>query len=251
MALTDDMPVWRGAWHQPARRRKKSEHSRASLVDDLHSPENRHGCAFSYVFRAPGQAQPPTGNARRQGAARQGRATLIDMAGPAQTLSPALPNDVEQVAEQLLKACCKRNLKLATAESCTGGLLASLLTDVEGASHAFERGFVVYSEEAKCELLGIARKQIDACGAVSREVAIAMAQGALHGSPADVALAVTGYAGMAPEGGEAGLVPLACARGNGAIEHREMHFGDIGRGPVRIATLRIALKMMMDAIEDD
>jgi nicotinamide-nucleotide amidase len=170
------------------------------------------------------------------------------MTGPAETLSPALPNEVECEAERLLHACCDAGLKLATAESCTGGLLASLLTDVEGASHAFERGFVVYSEEAKCELLGIARERIDACGAVSREVAIAMVQGAMEGSHADIVLAVTGYAGAAPDGEEAGLVHLACARRNGAIDHREMHFRDIGRGPIRIATIKIALEMMMEAV---
>ncbi|WP_150292618.1 CinA family protein [Sphingobium estronivorans] len=173
------------------------------------------------------------------------------MEGPAETLSPALPNEVERDAERLLRASCERQLKLGTAESCTGGLLASLLTDVEGASHAFERGFVVYSEEAKCELLGIAKDRIDRCGAVSREVAIAMAKGALQGSHADIVLAVTGYAGAAPVGEEAGLVHLACARRGGAIEHLEMHYGDIGRGPIRIATIRTALKMMMDALGHD
>ena len=93
----------------------------------------------------------------------------------AETLSPILPNDVEDTAAAVLKAACEAELRLATAESCTGGLLASLLTDVEGASHAFERGFAVYSEEAKCELLGMRREQMDVCGAVSREVASAMA----------------------------------------------------------------------------
>ncbi|AEG47849.1 CinA domain protein [Sphingobium chlorophenolicum L-1] len=173
------------------------------------------------------------------------------MNGPAQTLSPAFPDEVEQGAASLLRACCDRGVKLATAESCTGGLLASLLTDVEGASHAFERGFIVYSDEAKCELLGVARDRIDACGAVSREVAIAMARGAIATSSADIALAVTGYAGAAPDGGEAGLVHLACARRDGATDHREMHFGDIGRGPVRIAAVRVALDMMKQALDGD
>lgn len=168
--------------------------------------------------------------------------------GPAETLSPALPTSIEQLAEQLLHACCKANLMLATAESCTGGLLASLLTDVEGASHAFERGFVVYSEDAKCELLGVARERIDACSAVSRDVAIAMAQGAIGRSHADIALAVTGYAGSAPPGEEPGLVHFACARRQGSIVHREMHFGDVGRGPIRIGAIAVALEMMDDAV---
>ena len=168
--------------------------------------------------------------------------------GPTETLSPVLPTSTEEAAEALLHICCDADLKIATAESCTGGLLASLLTDVEGASHAFERGFIVYSEDAKCELLGIAREQIDACGAVSRDVAIAMAAGAIDQSKADIALAVTGYAGKAPPGEEAGLVHFACARRGGAITHREEHFGDVGRGPIRIEAISIALVMMKDAV---
>ena len=168
--------------------------------------------------------------------------------GPAETLSPVLPTSTEEAAEALLKICCDAGLKIATAESCTGGLLASLLTDVEGASHAFERGFVVYSEDAKCELLGIARAKIDACGAVSRDVAIAMAEGALAQSSADVALAVTGYAGSAPPGDEPGLVHFGCARRGGSVQHREEHFGDLGRGPIRIKAIAVALEMMEEAV---
>lgn len=170
------------------------------------------------------------------------------MAGPSETLSPALPTSIEEAAEELLRLCCEADLKITTAESCTGGLLASLLTDIEGASHAFERGFVVYSEAAKCELLGIARQKIDQCGAVSRDVAIAMAQGAIKQSSADISLAVTGYAGAAGDGGEAGLVHFACALWNGSVNHREAHFGDIGRGPVRVKALAIALDMMKNAL---
>lgn len=169
--------------------------------------------------------------------------------GITETLSPALPNDVELLTKHLLEAACDRNLTLATAESCTGGLIGSLLTDVEGASHAFERGFIVYSEMAKCELLGVAHRDIERCGAVSREVAIAMAEGAIKSSHADVALAVTGYAGGAPDGGEPGLVHFACARRGRGITHREEHFGDIGRGDIRVASARVALEMMAEAID--
>lgn len=130
--------------------------------------------------------------------------------------------------------------------ACSSSIL-SLLTDVEGASHAFERGFVVYSEASKCELLGIARDRIEACGAVRRDVAIAMAQGAIHQSDADIALAVTGYAGPTDGGGEEGLVHFACARRNGQMAHRVEHFGKIGRGPIRIEALRVALDMMTGA----
>jgi len=168
----------------------------------------------------------------------------------AETLSPGLPDDVEEAAGALLKAACAARAKLVTAESCTGGLLASLLTDIEGASHAFERGFVVYSEESKCALLGIRRERIDSCGAVSKEVAVAMAQGAITHSLGDVALAVTGYAGEAPKGKEAGLVHFAWARRGGETVHRVEHFGDIGRGPVRINALRVALDMMRQAVDE-
>lgn len=169
--------------------------------------------------------------------------------GPAETLSPAVPTAVEEAAEKLLRQCCDAQLTIATAESCTGGLLASLLTDIPGASHAFERGVVVYSEGSKCELLGVARDQIDTCGAVSREVAIAMAQGAINQSTADIALAITGYAGPTDDGGEDGLVHLACARRDGATFHTVEHFGAIGRGPVRIGAIASALKLMEEAID--
>lgn len=167
----------------------------------------------------------------------------------AETLSPILPNDIEQMATELLETACARKLMLVTAESCTGGLLSSLLTDMEGSSHAFERGFAVYSETAKCELLDVDQADIDRCGAVSREVALAMAQGAIDRSHADVALAITGYAGAAPKGDEPGLVHFAAARRGGKTIHRVEHFGDIGRGPVRIAALRVALAMMRDALD--
>lgn len=169
---------------------------------------------------------------------------------PAETLSPVLPDEIEDAAVSLLKAACAARTKLVTAESCTGGLLASLLTDIEGASHAFERGFAVYSEESKCELLGIKRERLDRCGAVSKEVAIAMAHGAISHSLGDVALAVTGYAGGAPKGKKAGLVHFACARRGGGTAHRVEHFGDIGRGPVRINSLRVALDMMRQAVDE-
>ena len=165
-----------------------------------------------------------------------------------ETLSPALPADVEALVHIVLDAACSRNIALATAESCTGGLLASLLTDVERSGRAFERGFVCYSEEAKRELLGIAEQDIVRCGAVSREVAIAMAQGALGKSHADVVLAVTGFAGAAGPDDEEGLVHFACARRGGGITHREAHFGAVGRGAIRIASLRAALEMMRDAM---
>jgi nicotinamide-nucleotide amidase len=168
--------------------------------------------------------------------------------GITETLSPAIPEDIERAAEALLKQASERKRRLATAESCTGGLLASLLTDVEGLSSAFERGFVVYSIEAKCDLLGLRREQVESCGAVSRETATAMAEGAIEHSKADVALAITGFAGPAGPDDEPGLVHFACARRGGEVAHVERHFGDIGRGGVRIAALRVALEMMAAAL---
>jgi nicotinamide-nucleotide amidase len=165
-----------------------------------------------------------------------------------ETLSPALPDAVEAAARRVLERADAAGLSLATAESCTGGLLASLLTDVEGVSSAFDRGFVVYSKDAKCELLHIARDVVDGCGAVSEEVARAMADGALKASRADIALAITGFAGPGAPDDEPGLVHFACARKGRATAHREEHFGDIGRGPTRVKCLEVALDMIDKAL---
>lgn len=149
-------------------------------------------------------------------------------------------------AEQLLAKARAGKLKIATAESCTGGLIAGLLTEVAGSSDVFERGFVTYSNQAKQELLGVPEDLLIRYGAVSQEVARAMAQGALAHSQADLAVAVTGIAG--PGGGSAqkpvGLVHIAAARKGADLVHRECRFGDIGRGAVRIATLDAALEML-------
>jgi nicotinamide-nucleotide amidase len=166
-----------------------------------------------------------------------------------ETLSPVLPDEVEQAARDVLTRASDTGLMLATAESCTGGMLASLLTDVQGVSSTFERGFVVYSKDAKCELLHVARDTVDSCGVVSRDVALAMADGALAASHADVALSITGFAGPGGPDDEPGLVHFACARKGRDTAHREAHFGDIGRGPTRIACLRVALEMIGEALD--
>ena len=165
-----------------------------------------------------------------------------------ETLSDVLPNEVEAMTHRLLAIACDRELMLATAESCTGGLLGSLLTDVQGASHAFERGFIVYSNEAKNELLGVPHALISEHGAVSRPVAIAMADGALEHSRADIALAVTGFAGKGGSDDEIGLVHFGCARRGRETRHREEHYGDLGRGPIRIACIKTALFMLDEAL---
>ena len=173
---------------------------------------------------------------------------MSDTSSTPETLDAALPASIEKQACAVLDLAHERELTLATAESCTGGLLAALLTDVRGRGHVFERGFVTYSDQAKCDLLGIARELVDDCGAVSREVALAMADGALRRSRADLAVSITGFAGPGDDGDEEGLVHFACARRGGTTCHREEHFGAIGRGGVRIAALEVALAMMDDAL---
>jgi len=158
-----------------------------------------------------------------------------------ETFSPVLPDRVEEATQRLLAKASERDLVLATAESCTGGMLASLLTDVRGFSHVFDRGFVTYSEESKTELLGVPAELIEEKGAVSKEVAIAMAEGAMAGSRAHIALAITGFADA---GDEPGLVHFACARQGRITAHREEHFGGVGRGAVRLAALEVAVEMM-------
>lgn len=168
----------------------------------------------------------------------------------AETLDPVLPREVQERANRVLELACDKERYIATAESCTGGLLAALLTDVPGCSHIFERGFVVYSNQAKCDLLGIAREKVESCGAVSEDVAREMALGALRRSNADLAVSITGYAGPPGESddGEEGLVHFACATGEGEVDHREEHFGKVGRDGVRIASLEVALEMLEAAL---
>jgi nicotinamide-nucleotide amidase len=163
----------------------------------------------------------------------------------AETLSPVLPAELEDATRRLLAKACERELVLATAESCTGGMLASLLTDVPGVAHAFDRGFVTYSEDAKTEMLGVAADLIKEKGAVSKEVAVAMAEGALSRSRANITLAITGFADT---GEEPGLVHFACARNGRITAHREEHFGPVGRGAVRLAALGVAVEMMTEML---
>lgn len=165
-----------------------------------------------------------------------------------ETLSPTLPPETERKVHGVLKSACDLELTLATAESCTGGLFASLLTDVEGCAHAFERGFVTYTDEAKSQLLGIPLDLIRTEGAVSAAVARAMASGALCASEADIALSVTGFAGRGGPDDEPGLAYLAIADRQGDVKVSEHHFGDVGRGAVRLACLDAGLDMLQAAI---
>ncbi len=151
-------------------------------------------------------------------------------------------------AEALLAALRERGLKLATAESCTGGLIAAILTEVPGSSDVLERGFVTYSNEAKTEMLGVSAGLIEKYGAVSGEVARAMAEGALRNSRANIAVSVTGVAG--PGGGTSvkpvGLVHFGAARKGRALQHREKRFGDLGRQQIRLASVAEAFAMARD-----
>jgi nicotinamide-nucleotide amidase len=161
-----------------------------------------------------------------------------------ETLSPTLPAPVERKVHQVLETVCDLGLTIATAESCTGGLFASLLTDVDGCAHAFDRGFVSYTDQAKSDLLDVPPELIETHGAVSEAVARAMAAGALARSEADIVLAVTGFAGRGGPDDEPGLVFLAVGRRDAEIDVSEHHFGDIGRGAVRIACLDAGLNML-------
>ncbi|WP_018408266.1 CinA family protein [Methylocystis rosea] len=154
-------------------------------------------------------------------------------------------------ANALLDKARAKGLRLACAESCTGGLVAAALTEIPGSSDVFERGFVTYSNEAKRDMLGVADALLKAHGAVSAEVARAMALGAVDHSLADVAVAVTGVAG--PGGGSAekpvGLVHFACARRDGGVDHVERRYGPQTRAEIRAASVMQALDMMMDAVD--
>lgn len=150
-------------------------------------------------------------------------------------------------AEQLLAALRARSLRLATAESCTGGLVSAALTAVPGSSAVLDRGFVTYSNAAKQQMLGVPEATLIAHGAVSEPTARAMAEGAAAQSNASVSVSVTGIAG--PGGGgpdkPVGLVHFA-AVGPGGLVHRMERFGDLGRDAVRMAALRVALEMLAE-----
>nr|WP_304655766.1 CinA family protein [Neorhizobium galegae] len=158
------------------------------------------------------------------------------------------PADIEDQARQIVADFTARGKMVATAESCTGGLIAAALTEISGSSAVVDRGFVTYTNQAKMDMLGVADATLATHGAVSKETALQMVHGALYRSQASVAVAVTGIAG--PGGGSAekpvGLVHLAAKSRLGKILHREMLYGDIGRTEVRLATVRTALTMLTE-----
>ncbi|WP_150295601.1 CinA family protein [Sphingobium estronivorans] len=156
--------------------------------------------------------------------------------------------DLAALASEVLELAQHTGLRIVTAESCTGGMLSSLLTNIEGLSSCFERGFAVYSDDAKTEMLGVEPKLIERYGAVSAEVARAMAQGALARSLAQIAVAITGFAGPGAKEDEEGLVHIALARESARPQLREYHFGRGGRDRTRHHAVQTALQMMHDAL---
>jgi nicotinamide-nucleotide amidase len=163
--------------------------------------------------------------------------------------------DQELIAQAtaLLALCRGKKLKIATAESCTGGLVAGTLTEIAGSSDVVERGFVTYSNEAKEQMLGVPAVVLTSHGAVSRETAEAMAKGALAHSPADLAVSITGIAGPggAVAGKPVGLVHFGAASRGGRLVHRERRYGDIGRTQVRRASVVEALAMLRELAEQE
>jgi nicotinamide-nucleotide amidase len=160
--------------------------------------------------------------------------------------SPALLS----LARTVLDTAREKKLRIATAESCTGGLIAGLLTEIPGSSEVLERGFVTYSNKAKEEMLGVPQALIGKQGAVSEAVARAMAEGALANSSAQLAVAVTGIAG--PGGGTklkpVGLVHIAACREGSTVLHEEHRFGDIGRTNVRLKSVETALLLLRELL---
>jgi nicotinamide-nucleotide amidase len=152
-------------------------------------------------------------------------------------------------AEAILALFKERGLTVATAESCTGGLLAAALTSVSGSSAVVERGFVTYTNTAKIQSLRVPHSLLNAHGAVSAEVAQAMAEGALAQSNADVAISITGIAGPggAVQGKPVGLVFFGVARENTPTTTLEKRFGEIGRDEIREASVNAALELLRQA----
>jgi nicotinamide-nucleotide amidase len=162
-------------------------------------------------------------------------------------------HELIEPARALLALCQKKKLTLATAESCTGGLLAAVLTEIPGSSLVVDRGFVTYTNEAKEQMLGVAPTTIETYGAVSRECAEEMAKGALAHAGTSLAVSITGIAGPtgAVPGKPIGLVFFAAAsRGGRMIEH-DRKYGDVGRTEVRRKSVQQALAMLQELAEKE
>ena len=153
-----------------------------------------------------------------------------------------------ELAVEALGSAERRKVRVVTAESCTGGLIATVLSEAPGAADYFDGAFVCYTAEPKCAALGLDPKLIERCGVVSKQVAIAMASGALAHSDADLAVAVTGVAGpdRDEDGNPVGLVYLACVRRGGDSVCVKHNFGDIGRSDIRYRAASDALSLLAE-----
>ena len=162
-----------------------------------------------------------------------------------------MTDKLRAAAHEVLAEARARGLKIATAESCTGGLVAGALTDIAGSSDVFDRGFVTYSNTAKQQMLGVPAATLREHGAVSRQTAEAMARGALGKAKVDIVVAITGIAGPggAGPGKPVGLVHFAAASRSGALAHHEARYGDIGRSAVRQKSVLQALAMLKEMAE--
>ena len=162
-----------------------------------------------------------------------------------------LDDDIVEAAKRLLDICKRKNLTVATAESCTAGLVAGTLTEIPGVSSILDRGFITYSNQAKQDMLEVSAATLKVYGAVSRETAEEMARGVLAHSPVDIAVSVTGIAG--PDGGSAekpvGLVQFGAAARGGRLVHAEKRYGNIGRAEVRKQSVLQAFLMLHDLAE--
>ncbi len=162
-----------------------------------------------------------------------------------------IDKETKEAALRVFDLCRARKLTLTTAESCTGGLVAAAITDLPGSSEVFDRGFVTYSNEAKHALLGVSKEMLAKHGAVSAEVAKAMALGALRAADTNIAVSITGIAG--PGGGSqdkpVGLVFMAAANREGKFHARECRFGDLGRDEVRRKSVIAALALIEELLD--
>lgn len=160
--------------------------------------------------------------------------------------------EIATLAKRVVDTLVAQGMTIATAESCTGGLIAGALTSVSGSSDAVYGGFITYANEAKMVMLGVPEEVLATHGAVSEQTVRAMAEGALRTSKTNISIAVTGIAG--PNGGSAqkpvGLVYLGCATPHETY-HQEERFGDLGRDGIRAATVIAALKMVLDVVRSD
>ena len=155
---------------------------------------------------------------------------------------------IHELAREVVALCVEKNVMVATAESCTGGLVAGCITEIPGASQVLERGFITYSDQAKTEMLGVMPITLRQYGAVSKDTALEMAHGAMSRSEAGISVSVTGIAG--PDGGSTGkpvgLVHFGGRHYKGAMIPREMNFGDIGRHEIRMKAVATALEMIIE-----